>query len=412
MTPNSIPGNLVAIGGLSSVSKTYAKEFAHSALSLVDWSGFSLMTKAALALAALASASEQSVEGLVAHFNVTRLRHRNPDGTTALVTRNPWCIIERGVHIDTALELPKWKELRAGARIGRFVTFGDWATVGEGAMIGGGIDFDARTVVPDGFEIEAPQSERTGFLAKIRDRLSSSKTDLATQATDEQKQRFSDVRVQNALDLVDLVSESLNDHMDDRTIVDIAFDATNDYFFDNSGFDVGDDRANFTVFSQNLARHINPDGTSAIITKSGFGGLGEDVTVHGHAFIGNWAEIGGASEIARGSQTPSHIKANDINIGWTVDRAVTTSDLQDILRRPFLISSSRQEFPNDIAADKAELPSRLVIRKPTGDQRERFGSRRKEKRPPFTVSAALTMVDGSAYDTEPRATIRRHVPKA
>lgn len=396
MTTDSLPEHLVMMGGFSGGDKDLAKMFAQSALSLVNWSHLPLKEKAALALAALASASEDSVEKLVAHHNVNLIEHRNPDGSTALVIRNPWCIIERGVHIDTAVQLLKWKELRAGARIGRFVTFGDWATVGENAVVGNNVRFEEHTVVPDKFDVESPQPKRTGFLAKLDNALHGPK-DLQTNLTDDQKRRFRNVRVQNALDLVDIVSESLSDDMDDRTIIDVAFDVTNDYFFENSAFDTGDDKEKFSVFARHLVRHFNPDGSAAIVTKSAFGGLGEDVTVNGHAFVGDWAEIGGASEIARGCQTPSHITANDIRIGWEVDRNVATNDLQDLMRRPFLISSTNVQFVNGIPADEADIPSSLSVRKP--QQQPDWSERNtKERKPPFTVSKMpLTTVDGEPY---------------
>ncbi|MCS4088922.1 hypothetical protein [Rhizobium sp. BK176] len=406
MNSDSLPENLVMMGGFSGGDKDLAKEFAQSALSLVDWSVLPVKEKAALALAALASASEDSVEKLVAHYNVTLLKHRNPDGSTALVIRNPWCIIERGVHIDTALQLLKWKELRAGARIGRFTSFGDWATVGEMAVVGDNVKFEEHTVVPDKFDVSSPHPRRAGFLAKVNNALYGPK-DLETILTDDQKRRFRNVRVQNALDLVDLVSESLTDDMDDRTVIDVTFDITNAYFFENSAFDTGDDRERFSVFERHLVRHFNPDGTTAVVTRSGFGGLGDEVTVDGHAFVGNWAEIGGASEIAKGCQTPSHITANDISIGWEVDRKVATNDLQDLMRRPFLIASAKIDFLNGIPAEEADIPSELSVKNPQ-EQPDWSGLRHKVKQPPFAVSAKpLTTVDGAPFEPGKWSSSRR-----
>jgi hypothetical protein len=404
MTTDTLPEHLVMIGGLSGGNKHLAKEFAYSVLSLVDWSGLPLKKKAALALAALSSASKNSVEQVVAHFNVNLLCHRNPDGTTALVVRNPWCIIERGVHIDTAVQLLNWKELRAGARIGRFVNFGDWAEVGEHALVGDDIRFDEHTVIPDKFDVKSPHPKRTSFLAKLNDAIRGPK-DLETTLTAEQKSRFRNVRVQNALDLVDLVGESLSDDMNDKTVIDVAFNVTNDYFFENSAFDTGGDRENFSVFERHLVRHFNPDGSTAIVTKSAFGGLGDDVTVDGHAFVGNWAEIGGASEIARGCETPSYITADDIRIGWEVDRKVTTSDLQDLMRRPFLITLTNVPFPDGIPSEEADIPASLSVTKP--HERSDWLENPKKKKPPFRMSATpVTTVDGTPFTPKPRAWTR------
>lgn len=382
---------------------TLATDFAKSALSLVETGEKSLRERAALALAALASAGEQSLEAVVAHHQVDAYTHRNPDGTKVVVKRNPWAIVEAGVHFNGPVHLKKWKEIRAGSWIGRDVRFGDWASVGEGAVIGDGTELREHTIVPDGFWVFPPfeKAGPSGLLAGMASSLRRLVGAAPAASPPE-------VRVQCALDLVELVCEDLHEQMSDDEIVDAAYRAVNAYFLKNTGFVIRPvDADDYTVFSKKLVRHVNPDGSTAVVTASAFGGLGPDVTVDGHAFIGDWAWINGRSSISRGASTPSHMDGVDVVVECLIDRRVDTDDLQALLRLLFLTSVDRG-YGIEISPEEAEIAEWLQVTAPEVDDSDwewgDEGPVRPARTLPFSVSrASVTDVKGSSVDVSLRS---------
>jgi hypothetical protein len=378
-----------------------ATDFAKSCLSLVDTGGKTLRERAALALAALASTGERSLESLVGHHQVGAYTHRNPDGSRAVVVRNPWVVIESDVHFEGFTRLKKWKEIRSGARIGRGVNFGDYATIGQGVLIGDGVGFDDHTIVPDGFVVTsaaprtAPAHRANGMIASVVKLLGSPVAKPRTAPRE--------VRVQCALDLVDLVVEEMDEKMSDGEIVDIAYAAANAYFLRNTGFVVQpEDIEDYTVFSRSLVRHVNPDGTKAVVTKSAFGGLGPDVSVDGHAYVGQWAWVEGNSFIGRGASTQAHIAGRNVYIETPISREVDTSDLQAILRLPFLTTIDLGQGI-EIPPERAEISDRLVVVAPKVDDHGwewgEDGPMRPRRKPPFFVGpATVTDEDGIYVD--------------